>query len=192
MNGVDFSEPIKTCLWLNSVLFEIPLNLLTSPALVISYIDNVKFDRDFVEDPFEVYIAKCSESIIEVVVFRNRINPNGKPDDGCALKFFFNINCFDDETQSAIMKYDDEKVCASFRLTENVLKRAKSTHDHFELFVVVQMLEFKSLDKKDPSKVEADGFIAFIKRRLSPEELKHLGSIMQNPNLEDVFTGNYI
>lgn len=181
MNGVDFSEPIKTCLWLNSVLFEIPLNLLTSPALVISYIDNVKFDRDFVEDPFEVYIAKCSESIIEVVVFRNRINPNGKPDDGCALKFFFNINCFDDETQSAIMKYDDEKVCASFRLTENVLKRAKSTHDHFELFVVVQMLEFKSLDKKDWRKVAVDKWVSMVKSILTKEQSEQLGCILKNP-----------
>lgn len=188
MNYEDFSEPIKSHSWLNFFTYVIPLDLLILPPPIFTYMSNIRI-RNF-ENEFELYVVKATESIIRTVIYRNRINSNESPDRGYAIKFSFTISGFDEETQSDIMKYDDEKAGATFILTENVLKKATSTHVSFDIFLVAEMLEFKSLDKNDPRKIKVDLFTSFLKNKLKKQEFEELGCILKNPELKDVFTGN--
>lgn len=187
MNCVDISEPIKSCLWLTFLKFDVPIVILTLPMNVFTETRNINIEN--LVDVFDLHIVKASESIIKVVVYRNRLSE--KPDDGYALKFDFTVTGFDEETQSAIMKHDDEKAGATFMLTENVLERIRSTHFVFDLFVVVKMLEFKSLNKNDPRKIRVDVLTRCEKVKLEEEEIEQLGFVLKNPELEDVLTGNY-
>lgn len=189
MNCKDISEPIKFCSCLNYYRKEVPLPVLLSPIPVSAGIRDIVF-RD-IEDDFELRFVKETNSILRVVMYRNRLNPNGNPDRGYALKFCFTISGFDDETQSAIMMYDDETAGVAFRLTENVLEKATSTHVIFDIYVTTQLLEFKSLNKNDPRKIKVDLYTSFLKNRLKKEEIEQLGCILKNPEMEDVFTGNY-
>lgn len=189
MNCVDFPEPIKSCLWLSYLQDNIPLYFLTSPTPAFKHYRNVKIRN--VEDEFELHVVKDTKSLIRTVVYRNRLNPNENRDNGYALKFCFTITGFDEETQCAIMKYDDEKAGATFMITENILRKATSTHVVFDMFLIIQMLEFKSLDKNDPRKMKVDLYMSLVKSELKKKEIKQLGCILKNPKLDDVFTGNY-
>lgn len=187
----DLSEPIKSRRCLQFWRSTVPLGFLTSPMSSSTRIANVTIES--IEMEFDLFIVKDGESKIRVAVFKYPLKPNENFDDGYALRFYFTVSGFDQETQSAIMKYGDSQVGAFFMLTEDLHKKASRTHVVVDVFVLVQMLEFKSLDKNDSRKINVDKYISHLKKRLkTTKKIKQLGCILKNRKLEDVFTGNLL
>ena len=191
MSCDEIEEPIKSCVWLGFETFNIPLEVLTSPPVTASIKDSLKFG--FLKDDFEIIIIKAIDSVLNVAVYRNRQNPDERPDDGYALRFYFTLIGFDEEPQTAIMKHDgirsDPPV--AFKVTENILAKINTTHHVFELFVVIHMLEFKNVQENEENKIKIDAYMTYIKSRLNKQGRRDLSFILKSPGLNDTFTGNY-
>lgn len=191
MSSDDILEPVKSKIWLGFEIYSIPLEVLTDPPLIGGVKDKVKFG--FLDDEFEIYAVKALPSTVSVVVYKSNQVPKEEIDDGYALRFYFTIIGFDEEPQTAVMKHDGQRSMppVAFNVTENILAKVNTTHHLFELFVVVEMLEFKSLPKAHQQKKNVDALMSFIKSRLKKAEVKQLSYILNSPGLKDTFTGNY-